>query len=223
MLYKLGYIKLYISKTRIYQSFSEVPCHLNRCKLPFIYQTVLNNLNLLSFVINILKSIDTSQFLDRHIPFIYRIHWKQSTFHSFAIERRRHCFYYSNSFMIEENSDWIILYSVVNKHANKQGVKTETLCYINVSVNSLQKFINNEQYNAKQQTQRNIQIQTRLYQTSYISKYWLRYLGLRYIRFYCTWILDWWQWQWQWTMTMNLFPIYNIYNTLTYNMTILIS
>ena len=25
------------------------------------------------------------------------------------------------------------------------------------------------------------------------------------------------------TMTMNLFPIYNIYNTLTYNMTILIS
>ena len=53
--------------------------------------------------------------------------------------------------MIEENNDWIIFYSVVNKHANKQGVKTETLCYINGSVNSLQKFINNEQYNAKQQ------------------------------------------------------------------------
>ena len=31
-----------------------------------------------------------------------------------------------------------------------------------------------------------------------------------------------WQPQWQW-MTMTLFPIYNIYNTLTYNMTILIS
>ena len=49
------------------------------------------------------------------------------------------------------HNDWIILYSV-NKHANKQGVKTETLCYINGSVNSLHKFINNEQYNAKQQT-----------------------------------------------------------------------
>ena len=24
--------------------------------------------------------------------------------------------------MIEENNDWIICYSVVNKHANKQGV-----------------------------------------------------------------------------------------------------
>ena len=106
--------------------------------------------------------------------------------HSFAIERRRHCFYYSNSFMIEENNDWIIFYSVVNKHANKQGVKTETLCYINGSVNSLHKFINNEQYNAKQQTQitdifllicdtheMNIQIQTQLYQTSYILKYLL--------------------------------------------------
>ena len=53
--------------------------------------------------------------------------------------------------MIEENNDWIIsVYSVVNKHANKQGVKTETLCYINGSVN---KFINNQQYNAKQSTQ----------------------------------------------------------------------
>ena len=95
--------------------------------------------------------------------------------------------------MIEENNDRIILYSVVNKHANKQGVKTETLCYINGSVNSLHKFINNEQYNAKQQTQvtdfwlicdtheMNIQIQTRLYRTSYISKYLLRSLGLRYI------------------------------------------
>ena len=152
MLNKLGYIKLYISKTRIYRSFAEVLCHLNQCKLPFIYQTVRNNLNLLSFVINT-STIDTSQFLDRHIPFIYRIHWKQSTFHSFAIERRCHCFYYSNSFMIEENNDWIIVYSVVNKHANKQGVKTETLCYINGSINSLHKFINNEQYNAKQQTQ----------------------------------------------------------------------
>ena len=140
MLNKLGYIELYILKTRIYRSFSEVPCHLNQCKLPFIYRTVRNNLNLLSFVINTSKSIDTSQFLDRHIPFIYLIHWKQSTFHSFAIECQRHCFYYSNSFMIEENSDWIIFYSIVNKHANKQGVKTETLCYINGSVISLHKF-----------------------------------------------------------------------------------
>ena len=97
--------------------------------------------------------------------------------------------------MIEENSDWIIFYSVVNKNANKQGVKTETSCYINGSVNSLHKFINNEQYNAKQQTQvtdffwlicdtheMNIQIQTWLYQTSYISKYLLGSLGLRYIQ-----------------------------------------
>ena len=75
MLNKLGYIELYISKTRIYRSFSEVPCHLNQCKLPFIYRTVRNHFNLLSFVINTSKSIDTSQFLERHIPFIYRILW----------------------------------------------------------------------------------------------------------------------------------------------------
>ena len=44
------------------------------------------------------KSIDTSQFLDPHMPFIYRTlltQWKQSTFHSFALERRRHSFYYN--------------------------------------------------------------------------------------------------------------------------------
>ena len=73
---KLGYIELYISKTRIYQSFSEIPCHWNQCKLPFIYQSSKssdqNQLNLLSFVINTSKSIETSQFLGRHIPFIYR-------------------------------------------------------------------------------------------------------------------------------------------------------
>ena len=100
---KLGYIELYILKTRIYRSFSEVPCHLNQCKLPFIYQTLRNHFNLLSFVINASKSIDISQFLDRQIPFIYQTlwtHWKQSTFHSFAIERRRHCFYYINQIYI---------------------------------------------------------------------------------------------------------------------------
>ena len=103
MLNKLGYIKLYISKTRIYRSFSEVPCHLSQCKLPFIYRTARNYFNLLSFVVIASKSIDTSQFLDRQIPFIYRTlwtHWKQSTFHSFAIERRRHCFYYINKIYI---------------------------------------------------------------------------------------------------------------------------
>ena len=158
-------------------------------------------MNLLSFMINTSKSIDTSQFLDWHIPFIYRIHWKQSTFHSFAIERRRHCFYYSNSVMIEENNDWIIVYSVVNnfnfnnKHANKQGVKTETLCYINGSVNSLHKFINNEQYNTKQQTQvtdffglicdtheMNIQIKCGYIELLIYGSIYFRSLGLQYIR-----------------------------------------
>ena len=48
MLNKLGYIKLYISKTQIYLSFSEVPCHVNQCKLPFIYRTVRNHLTIFS-------------------------------------------------------------------------------------------------------------------------------------------------------------------------------
>ena len=141
------------------------------------------NLNLLNFVINTLKS--TCQFLDWHIPFIYWIHWKQSTFHSFAIERRCHCFYYSNSFMIEvfeKNNDWIIFYSIVNKHANKQGVKTETICYINGSV------MNNITLNKH----RSLIFwlicankRTFKYKIGYIellSKYLLRSLGLRYIR-----------------------------------------
>ena len=63
-------------------------------------------------MINTSKSIDTSQFLDQHMS--QYIEYIESNQHfSFAIERRRHCFYYSNSFMIEENNDCII-YSVVN-------------------------------------------------------------------------------------------------------------
>ena len=149
MLNKLGYIELYISKTRIYQSFSEVLCHLNQCKLPFIYQAVWNQLNLLSFVINTSKVMNISQFLDQHIPFIYQTHWKQSTFHSFAIERHRHCFYYSNSFMNDWREQWLDYFLQHRQyHVNKQGVTTETLCYINGSVNTIHKLINNEQYNA---------------------------------------------------------------------------
>ena len=196
MLNKLGYIKLYISKTRIYRSFSEVLCHLNQCKLPFIYQTVWNQLNLLSFVINTSKVINISQFLDRHIPVIYKTHWKLSTFHSFAIERHRHCFYYSNSFMNDWREQWLDYFLQHRQyHANKQSVTTETLCYINGSVNTIHKFINNEQYNANfwlicDTHEMNIQIQTRLYRTSYISKYLLiGSLGLRYIYgFYCTYL-----------------------------------
>ena len=100
--------------------------------------------------------------------------------------------------MIEENNDWIIFYSVINKHANKQGVKTETLCYINGSVNSLHKFINNEQYKSKQQThvtdlfgsfvipmKLNIQIQLGYIELLIYRSIYLGPLDIDIYRFYC--------------------------------------
>ena len=100
--------------------------------------------------------------------------------------------------MIDENNDWIIFNSVVYKHANKQGVKTETLCYINGSVNSFHKFINNEKYNAKQQTQvtdfcwlicdtheMNIQIQTGYIKLLIYRSIYLGPLDFDIYRFYC--------------------------------------
>ena len=40
---------------------------------------------------------------------------------------------YKDRNVIEENNDWIIFSQHFQYHANKQGVKTETLCYINGS------------------------------------------------------------------------------------------
>ena len=53
MLNKLGYIELYISKTRIYRSFSEVP-------LPFKSMLITFHIS------NSLKSLESSQFRDQH-------------------------------------------------------------------------------------------------------------------------------------------------------------
>ena len=119
MLNKLGYIELYISKTRIYRSFSEVP-------LPFKSMLITFHIS------NSSKSLEFSQFRDQHtdqnqltlLNFLTHIYHsyiehfqhneKQSTFHSFALERRRHSFYYSNPFIFEENNDCIIFHSVIN-------------------------------------------------------------------------------------------------------------
>ena len=53
MLNKLGYIELYISKTRIYRSFSEVP-------LPFKSMLITFHIS------NSSKSLESSQFRDQH-------------------------------------------------------------------------------------------------------------------------------------------------------------
>ena len=53
MLNKLGYIELYISKTWIYQSFSEVP-------LPF------KSMLITFYISNSSKSLESSQFRDQH-------------------------------------------------------------------------------------------------------------------------------------------------------------
>ena len=127
MLNKLGYIELYISKTRIhvYRSFSEVPLPFKSMLITFHISNSSISLEYSKFRDQHTK-INWQQFLDRHIPFIYRTlrtQWKQSKFHSFALERRRHCFYYSNSFIIEENNDCILLHSVINiMQTNKFGL-----------------------------------------------------------------------------------------------------
>ena len=124
MINKLGYIELYISKTQIYRSFSEVPCHWNQCKLPFIYQSSKssdqNQLNILSFVIN----------WHFKVNWHFSVSWETYTIHisntlntlkAINISQFRYTAWaplfilsdYSNSFMIEENNDWIIFHSVV--------------------------------------------------------------------------------------------------------------
>ena len=113
MLNKLGYIELYISKTRIYRSFSEVP-------LPFKSMLITFHIS------NSSKSLESSQFRDQHskINWHFSVSWPTYTIHisntlntmkainiSVSLEHRRHCFYYSNSFIIEhveENNDCIL-------------------------------------------------------------------------------------------------------------------
>ena len=59
MLNKLRYIKLYISKTRIYRSFSEVPLPFKSMLIKFIYQTVRNvYLSILNIYIYIYLNIE---------------------------------------------------------------------------------------------------------------------------------------------------------------------
>ena len=78
MLNKLGYIKLYISKTWLYQSFSEVPCHLDqfkKFKITLIFSVSWSNTS---------KLIETSQFFTD----IYHSYIKH-------IESNQHCFYWT--------------------------------------------------------------------------------------------------------------------------------
>ena len=70
MLNKLWYIELYISKTRIYRSFSEVP-------LPFRSMLITFHIS------NSSKSLESSQFRDQHtkINWHFSVSWQTYTIH----------------------------------------------------------------------------------------------------------------------------------------------
>ena len=131
MLNKLGYIELYISKTRIYRSFSEVP-------LPFKSMLITFHIS------NSSKSLESSQFRDQHTDRnqLTLLSFLNQIYHSY-IEHFKHIgsnqhFTVSlssvgaivsiiaiNSFIFEENNDCIIFHSV--------SILCYTLCYLNGS------------------------------------------------------------------------------------------
>ena len=144
MLNKLGYIELYISKTRIYQSFSEVP-------LPFKSMLITFHIS------NSSKSLESSKFRDQHTDRnqLTRLNFLTHIYHSyqhftvslssvgaivyiiaitsylkrtmivlfFTASRKQTS--YKDRNVIEENNDWIIFHSV--------SILCYTLCYINGS------------------------------------------------------------------------------------------
>ena len=130
MLNKLGYIELYISKTRIYRSFSEVP-------LPFKSMLITFHIS------NSSKSLESSQFRDQHtdrnqltllsfLTHIYLYHsyiehivssiaipsyLKRTMIALFltasSISRKQTS--YKDRNVIKETNDWIIFHSIETK------------------------------------------------------------------------------------------------------------